>query len=84
VVAQWRAQKQPRPSHVALSRTHKGLNELFDVEGEIAKDPRDTSLSAKQRVNCHCTTVPVVDPNILGLSAEEKNAIRQGVAEAFD
>lgn len=75
---------KPRPSHVALSGTQKGLNEFFDVEGEIAKYPRDTSLSAKQRINCHCTTVPVVDPNILGLTPEEKNAIRQGAVEAFN
>lgn len=74
---------KPRPSHVALSGTQKGLNEFFDVEGEIAKYPRDTSLSAKQRINCHCTTVPVVDQNILGLTPEEKNAIRQGAIDQF-
>lgn len=75
---------KPRASHVALSGTQKGVNEFFDVEGELARYPRDTSLSAKQRINCHCTTTPVVDPNILGLSAEEKNAIRQGVIAQFE
>lgn len=75
---------KPRASHVALSGTQKGLNDFFDVEGELARYPRDTSLSAKQRINCHCTTTPVVDPNILGLSAEEKNAIRQGVIAQFE
>ncbi|WP_294742055.1 phage minor head protein [uncultured Exiguobacterium sp.] len=75
---------KPRASHVALSGTQKGLNEFFDVEGELARYPRDTSLSAKQRINCHCTTTPAVDPNILGLSAEEKNAIRQGVIAQFE
>lgn len=77
---------KPRPSHVALSGTLRGLgaNDFFDVEGELAKYPRDTSLSAKQRISCHCTTVPEVDPNILGLSAEEKNAIRQGVIAQFE
>ncbi|WP_058713198.1 phage minor head protein [Exiguobacterium indicum] len=75
---------KPRASHVALSGTQKGLNDFFDVEGELARYPRDTSLSAKQRINCHCTTTPVVDPNILDLSAEEKNAIRQGVIAQFE
>lgn len=77
---------KPRPSHVALSGTQRGMGEsdFFDVEGELAKYPRDTSLSAKQRISCHCTTTPVVDPDILGLSAEEKNAIREGVIDEFD
>lgn len=37
-----------------------GMNK-FDVAGEPARYPGDTSLSAGNRVNCRCTTVVVVD-----------------------
>ncbi|MBF6667285.1 hypothetical protein K1Y04_00765 [Bacillus amyloliquefaciens] len=37
---------------------------------------RDTKLSAAERVSSHCVLSPVVDNEILGLSAEEKEEIR--------
>ncbi len=48
-------------SHVAVDgQQTKGLSK-FDVSGEPANFPGDTSLSAGNRIYCRCTTVVVVD-----------------------
>ncbi|BDG48785.1 phage minor head protein [Parageobacillus sp. KH3-4] len=70
---------QPRENHVAMDGVEVGVDEEFKIEGsgETCQYPRDPSLSAKERVNCHCTMGPVVDESILGLSQEEKEQLRQ-------
>ncbi|WP_431818794.1 phage minor head protein [Bacillus pumilus] len=72
---------QSRESHVQLDGTIIPLDEEFEIpgSGERCMFPRDTQLTPKERVNCHCAVGPVVDPVILGLSAEEKEAIRESV-----
>lgn len=67
----------PRQTHVAMSGTVIDVDEYFFVDGEEGLYPRDPSFSAKNRVNCGCAVGPVVDEQILGLSKEEKEAIRQ-------
>lgn len=67
----------PRPAHVELSGTTVDLEEEFDVNGYSAKHPRDTNLPPSERVYCHCALSPYVDKDILGLSKEEKEIIRQ-------
>ncbi|NOL15819.1 hypothetical protein FJP86_15030 [Bacillus velezensis] len=51
-----------------------GVDEEFKIPGssETCMYPRDTKLSAAERVHCHCVLSPVVDNEILGLSVEEK------------
>jgi hypothetical protein len=71
----------PRPAHVDLDGTVVGVDEKFDVNGHEADYPRDPTLPAGERVNCHCASGPVVDESILGLSKEEKEQLRQ---EAID
>lgn len=66
-----------RPAHVALSGTTIPLDEMFDVNGFEANYPRDTNLPASERVSCHCVLSPAVDEDILGLSKEDKEIIRQ-------
>lgn len=68
---------EPREDHIALSGTSIAVDKEFTVGGELAQYPRDSSLSAKQRVNCHCTLGPKVDENIIGLSKEEKLKLRE-------
>lgn len=68
---------EPRADHVALDGTTINVDEAFTVGGEEAQFPRDTSLSAKQRVNCHCTLGPSVDQDIIKLSKEEKLKLRE-------
>ncbi|PID03609.1 hypothetical protein CSV67_02920 [Sporosarcina sp. P2] len=69
----------PRPSHVAMDGEVVGVDELFLVDGEFGMYPRDTTFSAKNRVNCGCVIGPVVNQDIIRLSPEEKEEIRQQV-----
>ncbi|MCY8346820.1 hypothetical protein MOC74_15335 [Bacillus haynesii] len=75
----------PRENHMALDGTVIGVDEEFTIPGsvETCMHPRDSKLSAKERVNCHCVLSPVVDHKILGLSAEEKEAIRSNTSVEY-
>ncbi|ETT85610.1 MULTISPECIES: phage minor head protein [Bacillus] len=70
---------QPRDNHVAYDGTTVPVEDEFELpgSGEKCMFPRDSSLSAKERVNCKCVLQPAVDNNILGLSEEEKQKIRE-------
>ncbi|MGG0207772.1 Uncharacterized protein BWINRA5_00050 [Bacillus mycoides] len=72
---------QPRDNHVAYDGTTVPVEEEFELpgSGERCMFPRDSSLSGKERINCHCVLSPVVDNSILGLSEEEKEKIRAEV-----
>lgn len=69
----------PRENHVEYDGTTVPVEEEFELpgSGERCMFPRDSSLSAKERVNCKCVLQPAVDNNILGLSEEEKQKIRE-------
>lgn len=69
----------PRENHIDLDGTIVGVDEEFRIPGssETCMYPRDTKLSAAERVHCHCVLSPVVDNEILRLSAEEKEEIRR-------
>jgi hypothetical protein len=67
----------PRPAHVALNETEVEVEGYFNVNGHEALHPRDTNLPPSERINCHCLLTPSVDEKILGLSADEKNKLRQ-------
>ncbi|MCP6730609.1 phage head morphogenesis protein [Bacillus subtilis] len=71
----------PRENHIDLDGTVIGVDEEFQIPGssETCMFPRDPKLSAGERVHCHCVLSPVVDNEILGLSAEEKEEIRREV-----
>ncbi len=67
----------PRKEHEDLDGTEIKVDDKFDVDGHEADYPRDPSLPASQRVNCHCAMGPGVDRAILGLSKEEKEKLRE-------
>ncbi|MCY7898112.1 phage head morphogenesis protein [Bacillus spizizenii] len=71
----------PRENHIDLDGTVIGVDEEFQIPGssETCMFPRDPKLSTRERVNCHCVLSPVVDNEILGLSAEEKEKIREKI-----
>ncbi|MBN7744714.1 phage head morphogenesis protein [Bacillus velezensis] len=71
----------PRESHINLDGTVIGIDEEFQIPGssETCMFPRDPKLSAGERVHCHCVLSPVIDNEILGLSAEEKEKIRLNI-----
>ncbi|KAA6450356.1 phage minor head protein [Bacillus swezeyi] len=83
IAKKWRhsggKKNNPRENHMALDGTVIGVDEEFTIpgSGETCMHPRDSKLSAKERVHCHCVLSPVVDNNILGLSVEEKEEIRR-------
>lgn len=70
---------KPRPVHVALSGTTVPVEQTFDVNGYPAQYPRDVGLPAGERINCHCYMEAGIDEEILGLTADEKDQIRQQV-----
>ncbi|MBO1583134.1 phage minor head protein [Bacillus sp. XF8] len=69
----------PRENHVEYDGTTVPVEDEFELpgSGERCMFPRDSSLSAKERVNCKCVMSPAVDNDILGLSEEEKQKIRE-------
>ncbi len=72
---------KPRPHHQALDGTIVAKNELFTISAPTgtyeAMFPRDTSLPASERVNCHCVHRAIVNDDILGLSVEERRTLQQ-------
>lgn len=67
----------PRKAHEELDGTEIKVDDKFDVNGHEADYPRDPSLPASERVKCHCAMGPGVDRDILGLSKEEKEKLRE-------
>jgi hypothetical protein len=67
----------PRKEHEDLDGTEINVDDPFEVNGHEADYPRDPSLPASERVNCHCAMGPVVDPDIIGLTKEEKEQLRE-------
>ncbi|TWK80499.1 NAD(+)--arginine ADP-ribosyltransferase EFV [Bacillus paralicheniformis] len=85
IAKKWRhsggKKNNPRENHMALDGMIVGVDEEFTIpgSGETCMHPRDSKLSAKERVSCHCVIGPVVDHQILGLSPKEKEKIREGI-----
>jgi len=76
---------KPRPHHQALDGTIVDKNEPFTINAPTgtyeAMFPRDTSLPASERVNCHCIHRAIVNEDILGLSLADRRSLQQ---EAID
>ena len=71
----------PRPHHQALDGMVIDKNAKFTIvapTGTYECDfPRDISLPASERVNCHCIHQAVVDDSIFGLTLDERKALQQ-------
>ena len=72
----------PRENHVAINGQQVFKREPFTLTGRNGGTyypmcPRDTSLPAEESINCHCTTKDVVDQEILGMSLEDRVALRE-------
>jgi hypothetical protein len=74
----------PRKEHQDLDGTEIKVDDKFEVNGHEADYPRDPSLPASERVNCHCAMGPGVDRTILGLSKEEKEKLREEALKDLD
>ncbi|EHG1823767.1 TPA: phage minor head protein [Listeria monocytogenes] len=77
---------EPRSSHIELSGKVVQINETFTIpgSGELAKYPRDTDLSASERIHCHCALGPAVNEEILGWTKEDKEKARKEVMDDLD
>ena len=72
----------PRENHVAINGQQVFKREPFTLTGRNGGTyypmcPRDTSLPAEESINCHCTTKDIVDQEILGMSLEDRMALRE-------
>ncbi len=75
---------EPRENHMDMDGQEVEVEEQFALVGAdggtyYCDYPRDTTLPAGERIKCHCTMGPVVDPDIIKLTPEEKEQIRQEV-----
>lgn len=88
VAKRWRhsgsKNNNPREAHVRMDGDEVPVDEPFDVNGHEGDYPRDPRLPADERIGCKCVMSPVTDRNILGLSQEEKEAIRQQVLDELE
>lgn len=80
---------QPRPNHVAMDGQVVPKDQPFELDGADGGSykpmyPRDTSLPASERVNCHCIHRGIVSEEILGLSLEERKKRQQAAIDADD
>lgn len=79
----------PRQNHVDMDGQIVAKNEpytLYGAEGGIYYPmyPRDSSLPAGESINCHCISQPVADEDILGMSLEEREQLRQEAIDNMD
>ena len=81
---------KPRPNHQAMEGQIVKKSEPFTLIGADGITyhpmyPIDPLLPAGEAIHCHCTTDDVIDENILGLSVEERQRLRdEAIAELDD
>lgn len=83
------AAKVPRENHVAMHGQTVFKREPFTLIGRDGGTyypmcPRDTSLPASESVNCHCITQDVVDQEVLGMSLDDRIALREKYMNEVD
>lgn len=81
--------EEPRSNHIAISGQEVFKRERFTLVGADGATyrpmcPRDTCLPAKESVNCHCITEDICDDKVLGMTIEEKLALRQKYMDEVD
>lgn len=82
--------KDPRPNHQDMNGKTVFKRERFKLKG--IKDgtiyypmcPRDTELPAEESINCFCRTEDIVDEKVLGMTLEERLALRQKCMDEVD
>ncbi len=68
---------KPRENHVAISGQTVPIDQPFSLSGYSPMCPRDTNLPAGESINCHCIMRQKKDSAVLGLSADERKALRE-------
>ena len=79
----------PRENHVAMDGQTVGKAERFTLIGVDGNTyypmyPVDPVLPPGESINCHCICAPIVDPEILGMSLEDRKALQQKIIDEMD
>ncbi len=80
---------KPRANHVAMNGKRVKVEEEFELDGADGKKhlpmcPRDICLPASETVNCHCIMRPIRNQEIMGMSVEERRALRKKNMDEVD
>lgn len=80
---------KPRSNHKAMDGDTVPKDKPFTLRGADGSTyypmyPVDSSLPPSESVNCHCTVDDVVDEDILGLSTEERQKLRDDAIAELD
>lgn len=79
----------PRENHVAMNGQIVAKEKPFIMQGRNGSTyspmfPRDPNLPAEESINCHCTHVPIVSDEVLGMSLEERQRLQQQIIDEDD
>lgn len=79
----------PRANHIEMDGQIVDKDKPFVLTGMngttyYPKYPRDSNLPPGESINCHCTHVPVVDEDVLGMSLEERQELQRKIIEEDD
>lgn len=80
---------KPRANHVAMNGQRVAVEEGFELkcvdrETRNPMCPRDIRLPASETVNCHCIMRPIRNKEIMGMSVEERRALREKYMDEVD
>lgn len=79
----------PRENHVAMNGQIVAKEKTFTLHGRDGSTyhpmyPRDANLPAAEVINCHCTHIPIVNDEVLGMSLEERQKLQQQIIDEDD
>lgn len=79
----------PRENHVAMNGQVVPKEKTFVMQGRSGSTyypmfPRDPKLPPEESISCHCTHVPIVDDEVLGMSLEERQKLQQQIIDEDD
>ncbi len=80
---------EPRQNHIDMDGQTVFKREPFTLIGRdgatyYPQCPRDTLLPAAESINCHCIMEEVKDELVLGMTDEERRALREAAMDAVD
>lgn len=79
----------PRENHVAMNGQIVAKEKTFTLHGRDGSTyhpmyPRDANLPVAEVINCHCTHIPIVNDEVLGMSLEERQKLQQQIIDEDD
>ena len=80
---------KPRANHVAMDGQRAAVEEPFELAGADGGTyhpmlPRDICLPASESVNCHCIMKQIRNEKIMGMSVDERRALREKYMDEVD